>query len=199
MLGRSKNVRKRRECKSKVWKLFHIHNFKSFIQPCLTVLCITGFFPYKNKSSKYVFSRMRFVWSMLVLIIYMFCHLFSLYEIHVRQTYAEISVQLRSNFFMVSSYLIFSVNYFTSGSKVRMLEKLSDVSRTLSPQIFRKLAKRIFIKDLVPIALLSVYLPVFFEYQLCLLTLLSTHYSSRWCCTYCTWTAYTCWNRVWRW
>lgn len=105
---------------------------------------------------------MRFVWSMLVMILYTSCHLFSLYEIHVYQMFAEMSIQLRTNIFMVSTYLVFSVNHFTSGSKVQMLEKLSGVSRTLSPQIFRKLAKRIFIKDLVTIALLSVYLTVFF-------------------------------------
>ena len=76
--------------------------------------------------------------------------------------FLEISIRLRCNLFLLSGYLVFSINYFTIGSKVQILEKLSDVSRTLSPQIFRKLAKRIFVKNLVTLAFLSGYLPLFF-------------------------------------
>ena len=139
MLGRSKKLRKHRKPKSKVWKPLRIQDFKSLMQLYISAISIVGFFPYKIESSKFVFSRGRFIWSKFVLIIYICCSIVASYQINFDVNYQNVSVLLRTDIGTFLGIVIILVTGFRSRSKLQVFQRLSDVSRILPPQFFAKL------------------------------------------------------------
>ncbi|XP_076679585.1 uncharacterized protein LOC143374918 [Andrena cerasifolii] len=158
MLLWSKKLRKHRGSKSKLWKLLSIHDFKSFIQPYICAISIVGFFPYEIESSKFIFSEGRSIWSKFVLIVYICTSLFASHQMNFHVEYRNASLLLRTNIITFWSITIVLVTGLTSRSKLRVLQRLFDVSRVLSPQIFRKMGSGMRRKDLTLLVILSFYL-----------------------------------------
>ncbi|XP_076679598.1 uncharacterized protein LOC143374928 [Andrena cerasifolii] len=160
MHERSRKTKKLRG--RKPWKSFSITNFRSLMYPYVFVSSLLGFFPYKIASSKYVLSGGSFAWSTFVALVYTCGSAFSIYQINIANKHRPLFEMMHGNFIIIMGFIIVSVSYVTSRSKLRAFQKVSDVARTLSPQDIRELAPQIFTKDVIKIVPICSYIPYIF-------------------------------------
>lgn len=130
--------------------------------PYVFVSSLLGFFPYKIVSSKYVLSGRSLAWSTFVVLAYVCGSALSIYQFNFANKDRLLSDVMHGNLIISIGFIIVSMSYVTSRSKLRAFQKVSDMARTFSPQDFRKMAPRIFTKDVIKLVPICSYVPYIF-------------------------------------
>ncbi|XP_031844401.1 uncharacterized protein LOC116432140 [Nomia melanderi] len=132
----------------RIWGLFHITDFHTLIRPYVLLTLITGYFPYKVASATFTFSKIRFVWSTVMVIACTLLSSFSLYWIYYVNRNDETSNQMYLTFMYTFGIVLIWSSYVSLPSKLHLLRILSDTSRVLSPEAFNN-AKWILLFDVL--------------------------------------------------
>ena len=146
----------------KLWlSLSYFRSYTSVIYISAFLNRFVGFLPFKFESSKFVYSKLYFVFSTISIIIYLLCILCSLYTINfiINADKANVSFTLHSNFLMSFGSMIFISAYVKSRSVIQAINRISNVSYVVSPEIFREIARNIFIKDTLLLTPLLIFFP----------------------------------------
>lgn len=153
--GRAKGkVRKR-------WRLFHATDFQSLMYPCFFFCRILGIFPYKINGSTFEISRPRYIASTIVVCIFCIYGLTILYEIDIsgRIEFAGVPGALQGNCYFLLGGFITIVTYILSGSRMRLLQIILDISSRLPPETYEKLSRLIHTKDIIGFIFLIAQAP----------------------------------------
>ncbi|XP_076285309.1 uncharacterized protein LOC143211467 [Lasioglossum baleicum] len=140
------------------WRLFQATDVASLMYPNILISLCLGFFPFKYKPGAFVFSKSRFVVSLITQIIYVCGVCFSLYNLNVNLEDRTVEL-MDMNFFLVSEGLMLLVVYALSYQKFILLGKLTKLSRMLSQQDFCDMAKFVHTKDIIGLILVLSHLP----------------------------------------
>lgn len=143
----------------KAWKLFRVEDFVSLTSSYMYIVMLFGLVPCKIESSRYIFKRKRFIWGIVVAIIYAWCAIRSCYNANYKKTYKEASGILYFNVRLLISAPTLLTSYARSRKILRALQRVSDISRMVPPQMFRQAAKMIFIRDAIHLITLLVHVP----------------------------------------
>ncbi|CAK9827390.1 Putative gustatory receptor 28b [Anthophora retusa] len=107
-----------------------------------------GFLPYKIESSKFVFSKFYFILSTILMIVYLLIVIAATYELNFKIIY-NTSDYIHCNLIMVLGPWIFFWAYISNRSMIEVLQKVSEVSRVVSPKIFHNMAKWFYMKTII--------------------------------------------------
>ena len=133
---------------------------------CISVLLnrFGGFLPCRVESSKFVYSKLYFVFSIISTIVYSVCALYCLYKINfIDADTPDISVTLHNNFLMLFGPIIFISACIKSRLVIQAINRISNVSYIISPEIFREIARIFLIKDASLLTPLLIFFPRIFE------------------------------------
>ncbi|XP_043597515.1 uncharacterized protein LOC122574234 isoform X2 [Bombus pyrosoma] len=159
MFNRSTKFERRSVKKCKSWSLY-FGSYISLISPTASINRFMGFLPCKLESSKLVYSKSYSVFSTISIIIYLTCVFFSLYEINVvSKNLLTVAAKLHVNLILCCGSMIFIINYVKSRPMIRVMNRVSNVSRILPSEIFCEVATRILIKDTLFLMPLVSYIP----------------------------------------
>lgn len=141
-------------------------NYASLIYYIAFINRFMGFLPYKLESSKFMYSKLHSVFSTIVIIIYLFLAIISLYEINF-YIYDGIPRLLHRNSIALFGPAVFICSYISNRSTVQAIQRVQHVSYALSAEIFNKLIKIFLIKDILffmPLGLLVPFLIINHEF-----------------------------------
>ncbi|XP_060823987.1 uncharacterized protein LOC132911383 [Bombus pascuorum] len=159
MYNRSTKFERRSVKKCKSWSSY-FGSYISLISSTAFINRFMGFLPCKLESSKLVYSKSYSVFSIISIIIYLTCASFALYEINVvSENLLTLTSKLHCNLILCCGSMIFITNYVKSRSMIRVMNRVSDVSRILPSEIFCEVATRILIKDTLFLMPLMSYIP----------------------------------------
>ncbi|XP_017752990.1 PREDICTED: uncharacterized protein LOC108545736 [Eufriesea mexicana] len=144
----------------KAWRPLSAKDFDSLMRPCFFITAILGYFPYKRTPYTYVFSRIRFAFNTLLMIIYVFLLLVVIYEINFLDavTYS-VPETIHENLYIFLEGIVILVMYALTGSRLSVLQNISQISSMLPAKEFDSLAKVIHTKDIVYFLILLSHLP----------------------------------------
>lgn len=134
-------------------------NYASLIYYIAFINRFMGFLPYKLESSKFMYSKLHSVFSTIIIIIYLFFAIFSLYEINFYAIMDDrIPDILHCNSIALFGSAIFICSYASNRSTLQAIQRVQYVSHALSAEIFNKLIKTLFIKDLLFFMPLGIFI-----------------------------------------
>ncbi|XP_039314535.1 uncharacterized protein LOC120359743 isoform X1 [Solenopsis invicta] len=142
--------------KWKRWQLFHATDFLSLMRPCFTICHVLGLFPYKINASIFEASRSRYVVLIIISSITSIYLMTKIYEINVLNVKVKITERIEDNCFLALRSFIVIVSAILSGTRMRLLQTLLEVSSKLPPKSFEKLSKLIHMKDIFGFLLVTV-------------------------------------------
>ncbi|XP_078053292.1 uncharacterized protein LOC144478848 [Augochlora pura] len=140
------------------WRPWRATNLLSLIYPNIVFSRILGFFPYKFICTGVVFSKTRFVLSVITQVIYIFLLAFALYNANINIENSTIEV-IDRNIFLISEGIMVLVFYVLSFQRFYLLKDLEKLSRILSEQDFQSMAMFVHTKDIFGIIYLLSHLP----------------------------------------
>ncbi|XP_076377310.1 uncharacterized protein LOC117222554 isoform X2 [Megalopta genalis] len=140
------------------WRPLRAGNLSSLMYPNFVFSLTLGLFPYKSNPTGYVFTKMRFVWSMITQLVYVVLLASALYDINVNLNNSTVEV-IDLNAFMISEGLMILVMHGLAYQRFHLLEKLGKLTRMLSEQDFENMAKFVHTKDIFGIIFLMLHLP----------------------------------------
>ncbi|XP_033346340.1 uncharacterized protein LOC117231746 [Bombus vosnesenskii] len=159
MYNRSTKFERRSVKKWKSWSSY-FGSYISLISPTASINRFMGFLPYKLKASKLVYLKSYSVFSTISIIIYLSCASLALYEMNfVSENFLTVTSKLHFNLILCCGPMIFIMNYVKSRSMIRVMNRVSNVSRILPSEIFCGVATRILIKDTLFLILLVSSIP----------------------------------------
>lgn len=148
-------------CKKQL-SLLRFGNYASLIYYIAFINRLMGFLPYKLESSKFMYSKLHSVFSTIIIIIYLFLAIIALYEINFYIIADDgIPRMLHRNSIALFGPALLFCSYISNRSTVQAIQRVQYVSYILSAEIFNKLIKTLFIKDilfLMPLGVFILYL-----------------------------------------
>lgn len=143
-LPRSKNKTRQK------WRLFHATDFQSLMYPCFTFCRVIGIFPYKINASTFVGSKVRYILSTVVILIFCGYGLVVFYQTDISGTldYDSVPGTLQGNCYFILGGVMAIVTYVMSGQRMRFLQSLQEISSRLPPESYHKLSWLIHTKDI---------------------------------------------------
>ena len=149
---------------SKSWRPLRATDFESLMYPNYLMSLAFGCFPYKRESSAYVFSRARFIYSTLVVVVYVALLASTVYEVNFSRLHDNhIPKILDSNLFFALNGSVVVLMHLTSRSRLGVLQDLYETSQILSPEDFNYFAKILHAKDIIGYLFLVAHTPLFFQ------------------------------------
>ncbi|XP_076629969.1 uncharacterized protein LOC143346096 [Colletes latitarsis] len=148
----------------RTWRLLRATDFESLMCFNFCMNLVFGLFPYKYESSKYVFSRIRFVYSTLILLIFIAVLSVTIYQVNFGSLmYYNTPGTLLANFSLFLGGFDVVVMYILTRLTLCLLQNISRMSQILSPKDFNDLAKLFHTKDIFGLLFLAVHLPNCFK------------------------------------
>ncbi|XP_076241104.1 uncharacterized protein LOC143183459 [Calliopsis andreniformis] len=145
--------------KHRIWESLCVRDFKSFMRPYVFITSIVGFFPCKIESSKYVFSKEYFVWATFIIVIYIRHVILFFYQVNTMKSDTTVTTWHEFTILIFGCTTIFII-YADCRSRVRGFIKVFSVSGMLSPQVYQKMSKWIYTKDILFLIPLLVFVPI---------------------------------------
>ncbi|CAK9812832.1 hypothetical protein ANTPLA_LOCUS7556 [Anthophora plagiata] len=160
---RMKKVKKYRS-----WKPLSAKDLISLMYPCLFIYWILGFFPYKLEHSRFVSSKVRFTFAVLMMILYVISLLTVIYVTNFDPVTNNAQLITYTNLFIFLDGTVIVGTYMYTGKRLIVLQSLSDVTSILTPRDFDELARFIHAKDIFGFFYLIAHLPNCFKDTTCL-------------------------------
>ncbi|XP_026669750.1 putative gustatory receptor 28b isoform X2 [Ceratina calcarata] len=126
-----------------------ITNYVQLMCPYVFISRLMGFIPYKIVSSKFVYSKPYFVYSTIIFVSYVTYLAFCVYKVnfHYREIYTFILHRMHLTFNIIFGLVVITSAYALKRSVLRIIERISQISRMLPPKMFSSLAKKMYTKD----------------------------------------------------
>ncbi|XP_076285315.1 uncharacterized protein LOC143211473 [Lasioglossum baleicum] len=147
----------------KQWLPCRAWDFESLMCPSVFCSKLFGFFPYKYKNEEYVISKMRLAIAAFLCCFHLAVQIYVLYgaNYNYSDTSGTIVLTIPENFFILLDGSIPTLMFLTSYARSFMLQRVSKVSRILSPQDFNDMAKFVHtthvLKFLFTLSVVSTY------------------------------------------
>ncbi|XP_017789846.1 PREDICTED: uncharacterized protein LOC108572160 [Habropoda laboriosa] len=163
------SARIKRTKKYRSWRLLSATDFNSLVYPCLFVSWILGCFPYKFESPRYTFSKARFAFSTIVMIVYVLLLTMMIVKTNFRAEETEsLPAVMYTNLFIFLEGGMIIVTYASGGKRFTVLRNLSETTSVLTPKDFKDLAKLVHTKDILVFLYIIVHIPNCFKYNVAL-------------------------------
>ncbi|XP_034178806.2 uncharacterized protein LOC117603582 [Osmia lignaria lignaria] len=134
---------------NKKWKLFHATDLVSLMYPCYFIASIFGIFPFKCVSSGYTFSRIRVIYSMIVLVMFLIAIFYVGYEINTASSvYNTLTKKMDQIFYLITAGSTVLLTYVQCKAILRFLQELTEASSMVAPKDFNDMAKFVHSKDI---------------------------------------------------
>ncbi|OAD59776.1 hypothetical protein WN48_08212 [Eufriesea mexicana] len=137
----------------------HFASYALLIGPTTFVTSVMGFLSFKLKSSKFVFWKIHFVYATILTALYTAAMIITAYVYNSSLRFKDISELVHSNFIIFLSLIIFIAAYANNRSMTKAIQRVSETSLVIPPNIFCKLTKIIFMKDLMLFIPLLSFIP----------------------------------------
>ncbi|KAL6259633.1 hypothetical protein P5V15_009549 [Pogonomyrmex californicus] len=148
----------------KKWQLFRATDFQSLMDPCFTFCQILGVFPYKITALTFEISKPHYILSTIVICLQLISLLIILYIINIfERDFKGIPRALERNCFYILTSFVAIVTYILSGSRMRLLQTIKEISSKLPPESYRKLSRLIHIKDILGFVYLLCEIPIYHQ------------------------------------
>jgi len=109
---------------------------------------ILGTFPYRIKASTFETSKPRYIlWTVILCVICIY-ELIMLYKLNFSGKKIDVSKTISLNFSFLFGLFIMIISYALIGSRMRLLQTISDISSRLPQKSYQKLSKLIHAKDI---------------------------------------------------
>ncbi|XP_034178807.2 uncharacterized protein LOC117603583 isoform X1 [Osmia lignaria lignaria] len=141
---------------NKIWKLFHATDFVSLMYPCYFIANIFGIFPFKCVSSGYTSSRIRVIYSMIILATFLILVFYVVYDINCGSSLINtVPKQLNRNLYVIMAASAVLLTYGQYKAILRFLQELTEASTMVAPKDFNDMAKFVHSKDIFVFLFLS--------------------------------------------
>ncbi|XP_028047344.2 gustatory receptor 23a isoform X1 [Monomorium pharaonis] len=135
--------------KGRRWRLFNATDFQSLMYPNFILSKILGIFPYKIKISIFEASKPHYILWTIVFCAVCVHQLTLLYKLNFSgRIKIDVPKTITLNFSFIYGLFITVATYISSGSRMRLLQTISDISSKLPQQYYQKISKLIHAKDI---------------------------------------------------
>ncbi|XP_033330162.2 uncharacterized protein LOC117222528 [Megalopta genalis] len=121
--------------------LFRATDFASLMRPITFFSGIFGFFPCNYKSEEYVFSKKKFVYSIIIICLHLVLQVYNFLLANFLDTIKSITKSMSDNMFVLLDGSLPLLLFAAPFSMSAMFDQLSKLSRTLPRQDFSDMAK----------------------------------------------------------
>nr|XP_033330158.1 uncharacterized protein LOC117222523 [Megalopta genalis] len=121
--------------------LFRATDFASLMRPIMFFSGTFGFFPCNYKSEEYVFSKKKFVYSIIIICLHLVLQVHNFLLINFFDTSSPLTQSMPENFFVLLDGSLPLLLFVAPFSMTAMFQQLSKLSRTLSRPDFSDMAK----------------------------------------------------------
>ncbi|KAG5344935.1 GR28B protein, partial [Acromyrmex charruanus] len=169
----------------KKW-LCNATDFQSLMYPCFTWSRILGLFPYKLNASTFEFSKLYYILSTVVICVCCVIN-FALIDSIIKSkiNYGDVVRNIYVVIYYIFINFIITITHFLSGSRMRLLQTILEVSSKLPSKSYQKLSRLIHVKDIlgniIRVVQLSINLYKILKYKdnfFVILIMISTVYSA---------------------
>nr|XP_034178698.1 uncharacterized protein LOC117603539 [Osmia lignaria] len=141
---------------NKKWKLFHATDFVSLMYPCYFIGNLFGVFPFKCDSSGYTISRIRVIYSMIILTTFLIVAFYTGYKNNTTPTILlTLPKKLHHNVYLIMALSTISLTYGQYKTILRFLQEFKEASSMLAPKDFNDMAIFVHSKDIFVFLFLS--------------------------------------------
>ncbi|XP_033330193.2 uncharacterized protein LOC117222547 isoform X2 [Megalopta genalis] len=140
--------------------LFRATDFASLMRPIMFFSGIFGFFPCNYKSEEYVFSKKKFVYSIIIICLHLVLQVHNFLLINFFDTSSPLTQSMPENFFVLLDGSLPLLLFAAPFSMIAMFEQLSKVSRTLSRPDYSAMAKVIHTVYIVNVVYYVISTPI---------------------------------------
>jgi len=149
----------------KRWRLFHATDFQSLMYPCFNFCRILGIFPYKINVLTFETSKPHYILSTVVTCICSVLILTVIYDITISKTtdFEDVTRDLEIvGTYMCSGFIIIAT-HILSGSRMRLLQTILEISSKLSSESYQKLSRLIHVKDILGTILVILEVCIYYS------------------------------------
>ncbi|XP_076643540.1 uncharacterized protein LOC143353796 [Halictus rubicundus] len=130
--------------------------------PCVLSAKFFGFFPYEYKNEKYAISKIRLAFATIAACFYLALQIYVLYCVNFSNPNDSIQETMAENFFALLDGSIPFLMFLTSYSRLFVFQRVSKVSRILSPQDFNNMAKFLHTTHILNTVFHLLYVPMYY-------------------------------------
>ncbi|XP_018310377.1 putative gustatory receptor 28a [Mycetomoellerius zeteki] len=147
----------------KKWQLFHATDFLSLMHPCFSFCRILGIFPYKINILTFEASKPYYIMSSVIICICCILNLALIHDIFISKVmnFEDVIESLETLAFYTISGFVVSTTHVLSGSRMRLLQTILEISSKLPSESYQKLSRLIHVKDILGNILLIVQSSMF--------------------------------------
>jgi len=129
--------------------------------PCFIFCRILGIFPYKINGSNFEASKLRYILSSLTIGFFCASGLTIFYEMDIAGNikFDGVPDALQGHCYLLLGAFITIVTYILSGSRMRLLQTVMEISARLPPESYQKLSRVIHAKDIIGFLFLLGQIP----------------------------------------
>ncbi|XP_076651639.1 uncharacterized protein LOC143358380 [Halictus rubicundus] len=150
----------------KRWLPCRAWDFESLMYPSVFLSKLFGFFPYEYKDGEYVISKIRLAFAAVMACFYLALQIYALYSINVLDSNYSIQETMGGNFFALLDGSIPILMFLTYYSRSFMLQRVSKVSRILSPQDFNDMTRFLHLTHILNFLFHLLYAPLLYAQEL---------------------------------
>ncbi|XP_076285317.1 uncharacterized protein LOC143211475 [Lasioglossum baleicum] len=147
----------------KEWLLCRAWDFQSLMYPSVFCSKLFGFFPYNYKNNEYVISKTRLAFATLLACFHLAFAIYVLYSVNFSDPDVTILRTETDNFFALLEGSIPVLMILTTYSRWLMLQRLTKVSRILSPQDFNDMAMFLHLTHILNFLYHLSYIPLVYR------------------------------------
>ncbi|XP_018369830.1 PREDICTED: uncharacterized protein LOC108765562 [Trachymyrmex cornetzi] len=171
MFSSSSKLQRRANGKmQKKLKLFHATDFESLMYPSFTCCYMLGMFPYKINALVFEISTPRYILSTIIICVCVISLLYVFYLINFCVKYTGVPINLNRNSFHILNGFTAVVTYILSGPRMHLLQTIKDISSKLPSELYQKLSKLIYAKDLLGSMFLLLEVPIYYKMNMHFIT-----------------------------
>ncbi|XP_018351464.1 PREDICTED: uncharacterized protein LOC108753967 [Trachymyrmex septentrionalis] len=163
--------------KGNIRQLFNAMDFESLMFPCITFCRILGTFPYKINAYTIKTNKFCYFLSIIVICILSISDLYTLYKLDYKVVYNHINnitsvpdsndlktpELLERNCFYIFGGFTSVITFFLSGSRMRVLQDILEISSKLSQKSYQNLSELIHAKDIFGFFLIIIQILMYYQ------------------------------------
>ena len=163
-----------------IWQLFRAMDFESLMFPCITFCRILGIFPYKINAYTIKTNKLCYFLSILVICTLCISDVYTLYNLdyevfynHWTHNHNITSVSdsndsktpdlLERNCFYIFGGFTSVITFFLSGSRMRVLQDILEISSKLPQKSYQNLSELIHTKDIFGFFLITIQILMYYN------------------------------------
>lgn len=145
--------------------IIRVKDITSLLQPCFFLCRIFGLFPYNISTAGVSFSKPWYIFSSIIMSIYVGCGIYFFHQSHVSEVLAFNSIpgMLQGNCYLVICTFVGLTTLFLSISRVSFLQDLLKISANVSSEALQEIGIFVYMKDILGFIFLIGQLPNMYD------------------------------------